>query len=457
MRIEKPFLMLFIMICLSVLAVIYGFPPMALLIALIVLMTLWGSKVVHNNYFSPVGIMSLFWLIPSLSTYVLANYEGDKWLLGYSTWFIVVIGSFMAFYMGYLVHIFIWNGKLKLLCIDYDKEISGWGKSAFKYIIISLFTLGMVGFGINLVRLIRYGGLSMYLTQGFREAELVFGASTWMNYLYFLNILVVAMALLYLIRYEKSVIIAICMFISYLALFFHAIKSTIIFPTAIAAWVIIISSKRLRLNYVIIPVLIGFLAFQIVTIGRNYVIYSMQGLDKAMMSMMSKPLYYIAPNYANLQKQVENQNEFSLGRSIYGPIYGLFSFILSPGERESAKALYMSEYSLGIQSGGGNSLLVDPAFNMSTYLGSFYSDMGMGGIFFYPFILGIIATYFYINYIRQNTIKNLLLYSVVATMITFSFWNNEFTRIQFWYLMAVIYLVDLIVRHIFRDANRNTI
>ena len=115
---------------------------------------------------------------------------------------------------------------------------------------------------------------------------------------------------------------------------------------------------------------------------------------------------------------------------------GLFSAILS--DQIQVKRLPFAYLALP----GTHFYLVDRLYNAGTYLRDFFVDFGLAGILAGPFVLGFVTTLLFGKLRFTLTLRNALLYSIAATMITFTFWYNEFTRIQFWYFMAVIWLVD---------------
>jgi oligosaccharide repeat unit polymerase len=278
---------------------------------------------------------------------------------------------------------------------------------------------------------------------GFRQAENIFGASTWSNYLFFLNMLTVSLSLFYLAKYKKRLLIIIILIASYLALFFHGIKATIIIPTVMAAWVVILSGRDFKWRYVLIPVLISFFAFQIGFIGRDYIYYSKVGFDKAYGRNTDTFFNYIAPNYANLQKQINVLNILSYGSYSFGPFHEIYDYF---GNKRTPAESGEFMKKKGGPATSDDSLLVSGSYNVATYLSHIHRDCGFPGIYIFPFILGIITTLVYFAYLNAPTVKNLIIYSIVATMLTLAFFSNEFIRIQLWFLILVVVLIDLMVK-----------
>jgi oligosaccharide repeat unit polymerase len=410
--------------------------PIIVIVIMLVIMSLMVSKAIHNDYFSPPGILAVSWLLPALTTF-----KDDVWNLEYPFWLFVVIGSYLSFLCGYFICFSLFKGKKKI--IKENQGAAGWDWPTLEKIIYLLFIMGMIGFINNIIKVIRAGGLVLYMNLGFRQAEYIFGASTWSNYLFFLNMLTVSLSLFYIARRKKKSSMIIIFITSYISLFFHGIKATVLIPTIMAAWIIILSSRKFKWRYILVPLFIGFLVFQLGFIGRDYIYYSKVGFDKAYNRNIDMFFNYIAPNYANLQKQVNILTDLSYGFYSFTPFREFYNYF---GNKRAPAWAGESIKNRGSSVSGDTSLLVSTSYNVATYLYHIHRDFGFWGIYLLPFILGIITALIYFTFLKNPTIKNLIIYSIVATMLTLAFFSNEFIRIQLWFLILVVVLIDLMVK-----------
>ena len=400
-----------------------------IIIPVIALAAILWSKRVHGVLFSPITLLAVGWLLPALATY----FE-PKWALIGKTW-AVILASYLAFAAGYFIPVSVWLRKCKLQS-SRTFSIRVWDKHKFRKALNVLSMLGMLGFGINSANVYRHGGLSIYLHMGFREVERIFAFFPLTNYLYFLNGLVVVLGIVYLKWHGRASPVLLQTSASFLALFFHTVVGTVLFPAVIAIYAYWFVGKRLPIRALIILLLLALLAFSIVSFGRRYITRSQMTLKQTSLAVVKRMYRYMAPNYANLQMELMRREEHLWGvMTLMRPILKLMSL---SGRLPLVR----------LRLPGTQLYLVDGGYNAGTYLRSFFIDFGLGGVLAGPFVLGFITTIFFGKFVLNPTLRNLLLYSVIATMITFTFWFNEFARIQFWYFMAVIWFVDwLLTKH----------
>jgi oligosaccharide repeat unit polymerase len=393
--------------------------PWILIPTLILTAILW-SKHAHRVLFSPVALLAIGWLIPSLATY----FE-PEWALNLETW-AVILTSYLAFVAGYFISISIWLSKYKIQSMS---AIKMWDKYKFRKALKLIFMLAIFGFVINLANVYRHGGLFIYRYMGFREVERIFAFHPLTNYLYFLNGLVVILSIIYLKWYGRTFSVLLQMGVSFIALFFHTVAGTVLFLIVADVYAYWFLSKRPPIQALIALFLSAFLAFSFFSIGRGYIAPS-HSIGQMAQAVAQRMYHYMAPNYANLQMEMMNRQDYLWGvNTLLSPILTLISL----KGRIPILKLELPETQF---------YLVYGAYNVGTYLRDFFVDFGLCGVLFGPFILGFITTIFFGKFILNPTVRNLLIYSIIATMITFTFWYNEFTRIQFWYWIAIIWLID---------------
>lgn len=85
--------------------------------------------------------------------------------------------------------------------------------------------------------------------------------------------------------------------------------------------------------------------------------------------------------------------------------------------------------------------LVSPNYNVSTYLPVIYVDFGIVGIAIFNALIALLGYNLYKNIKTNNSIKNILLYSVFVHNIVFLFFNNMFLYlpviVQFVYILLI--------------------
>lgn len=384
---------------------------------------LFFSKRLYNSYFSPIGIMGVSWLLPSLFTFL-----DSKWELKEITWF-VILGSFIMFFLGAL-----FVSLKQKFSLKFGNEIKLWEKKFLDKAILVLFLIGIIGFFANFLNILSEGEISIYLERGFRAGEQIFAQNTFTNYLYFLNMLVVPLCVFRLKTYGRNLLFIFIGLFSFIFLFFHGVRGTLIFTLIISIFGVLLSVNQFKLKYAFLILLLTILSFGFVSIGRNPAIVLEQGAQGVIKTIFKQIYLYIAPNYANLEKQILELDFHyfglaSLNELFRGRLAHLMniSFPLYLAQEEK----YNGEY-----------------YNIGTYLRPLWTDFGIVGITLLPFLLGAATTFIFLNFLKNPSQINLLIYSIIATMLFFSFWHLEFLRPQFLYFISVLYFTDLIRKRI---------
>lgn len=384
------------------------------LIVLIAFSSSYFSKKMFGVSYSPIGIMSIVWLLPSL-----LNFLDSHWELTNRT-YLIILASFFCFSVGSIMVI----SKYKISKLRVKKErVLPWHKDFIDKVIIVFFLLGTIGFLLDFSNVLEAGGITLYFRNGLRYTELIFGRNTFSNYLYFLNMIVVPLVIFRYLFYGKK--FPFLGLLSFSFLFFHGIRGTILYSLLISFWVVVLSRKKIHLREIFIFLIISFLVFSFVTIFRDSKAFlSVFSFREAVLYNLKMVYEYIAPNYANLQETLNNYDNFLLGRYTFGNIVR----ILNLGKAKI-------NFSFPI---------VDERFNVGTYLRDYFIDFGLFGALIFTSIIGSITTWFFLLYLQRPTQRNLFVYSIICTMVSVAFWFNEFLRIQFIYFIVLIWSVDLL-------------
>lgn len=182
-------------------------------------------------------------------------------------------------------------------------------------------------------------------------------------------------------------------------------------------------------------ILIAIFSATFISIGAirlsNYSRASMQFGDGPFNVMLSQLYTYIAMNFQNLNSLINSYSEPTF-------VWGSLKFILKP--------FFWNDYdtsSLGIQD---YSVLF---FNAKTFIYYFYSDLGMAGVIFYPFIIGVVIQFFYNK--ACGDIKYYVLIASLMKAIVFMFFGNYFFGelvVLFPYIVVLFFISTMQTIHI---------
>lgn len=277
--------------------------------------------------------------------------------------------------------------------------------------------ISILAFILNLHRVLTHGGLLLLFSSP-RLYEETFGASTFLNYLYFLNIPALC---LYLYLKEQGIKIKHSKYLNIILVgisFFHGIKFTIFDTILYPVCFYYIMRKQVKLKTLIYSfsiLLAIFLVFSIFVRG---------GSSK---SPFLSILLYIVPNYYNLSYSLETSPEQ------FG-IMGLFS-LFTP---DKMPAMPSYEY---LQSGTiSTGFILNEAYNMPTALVNVFYAFNMLGPLFYVAIF----LFFRFCYKRSGySLYYLFLSTYILFCLLFSFYFYAFTKTKNIYLVFIIALVHL--------------
>jgi oligosaccharide repeat unit polymerase len=300
--------------------------------------------------------------------------------------------------------------------------------------------LGLVGAAWNISNIFEAGGLAVYTELGLREAELIFGASTLVNYVYFLCILGLVMLVCLRAHGVERRVDVLLIVVLVLALAAHGLKSTVIWPLAISAIVALGASANVRLGRLALIGVAGVLMFIIVSIGRELPLILLGQTEVEAMvskSLLNVPLYF-SSGMTNLQLELQNAREWEWGVEQLIPLYELGRFLL--GLRGDSGVVLAELH------------LYHPAYNTGTYLREPFRDFGWAGMAIAAFVAGVVSTTIYRNYMATRSPYAGMVYGFIGAMLFAAFFSNHFLRIQYLYLMVVIGLLSVLnpwrrVRH----------
>jgi oligosaccharide repeat unit polymerase len=402
-------------------------PPAIPFVLVAVVVGLIVGKVLFGAIINPASLMAVFWLLPAITTY-----GEPQWRLSFVGW-AAVLGSFFSFLTGLAL-----SRLFQQKAVSQSRNGNSKDKNFLGFLFRVVFFIGLIGFAINFSRLVNSGGLRVYLEEGFRTAEFYF-AYGWSNYLYYFNILVPALGVLYYQLTERKIYL-ISSVLAIIFTLFQGIRTTTVVTLVLMFWSYVLSKKRFNFRLAIVVLFITILVFQLVSIGRDiHIKHTFSFIDL----LTYKPLQllrYIAPNYANLQLEILERRKFLWGMDTFDPFVDWYLTLVE------GKNLDRHVW---------NTYLVDRRYNVGTYLRDFYRDFSWIGILVAPVMLGWISGVAFFRYQKRATVLVIIINSFLFTMISFSFWYNFFVWKQFIVLLIMVLLVSFVSKLLWKMRSAN--
>lgn len=291
-----------------------------------------------------------------------------------------------------------------------------------------MFVVGQAAFAVNLLRVMTVLGPSAYATAGSKSIELTFGASSIVNYIFFLNIPAACIGA-YLIasgRYTwRTAVLVICAVAS---LGFTGIKSTMIFGSCMVLFVYVLVKRpgmAWLLGAAAAMALVTFMLFVGVNIGPAALL-ELGSNDALAERVLLIGRGYVFNNYINLDLEFAQRDSYAFGKFTF--------FFISKLLDPSLVGYYDAD----------DLLVVDPAFNMGTLLREYFVDFGVPGALGIPFVLGALTGLVSNAWTYGRLPRHAITLSVLLTACLFAFFGNQFVRLQFIYVVMVSYGADLL-------------
>lgn len=378
---------------------------------------------VYRSLLAPPILMTFGWLLPATATF---RPDSLDWRLKPLGWAVVLL-AYVLFVFGCLTAeaVRVVGASRSRGVPAGGREVVVWTPGYLRRVFGGLFALGMLGFLINVWRVLSAVGWQGYITFGFREIERIFGASTIVNYLFFLNILVVVLAAVHNSLYGRRRWVMAAGAAAFVTLFFQGVRGTVIFTLFLSVYTSAALSLHVRWRTLAAAAAVSVAVFVFVTAGRNAF---QVGPQFDLHDQITSIVRYVAPNYKNLEAEVEERTRFHLGRyNLTNPV-AVLTYKRVRLIEEDDRILYHPDYVAG------------------TFLRDYFVDFGWFGIILVPYLLGWAVTAVFARVRLRPTLISAVLYGVLATVITFAFWYNELTRIQFWFLLVVAVLLNVLAR-----------
>lgn len=392
------------------------------------------SYAFHKTLVSPLVVYAVFFIFPSNLNLITSF---DEARLTYSGWWPIWVGS-IFFGFGYLTYLTGVLGSNNVVTYAKRARLNRFegvvnGKNYFQ-IVAFLFVVSSVACFINMARVVSTYGLDIFSIG--RTYEIVFGAYTPLNYLYFLNLLVIPLATIGIHFHHKAAkLLKVMLFVSLFETLLIGHKSTFMYGLFIFIYCNLLILLRIKKIYFFLAAILILGVFLLVGVLRetatgfgdtDVISYLRSGIES-----------YVVYNYKNLENVVRLQVVESTEVPLLGYIERVMGFF--SGHIETVVVESTGE--------SGAYYLANPAYNVTTYIPYLYTKYGgYVGIVGGSYLIGVVAAMLYFRLYSRPTLFIFLVNVIYLCMLTVSFSAFEFFRAQFLYLIFVSFLIGLSIR-----------
>ena len=386
------------------------------------------SRRLLGDYFSPPAIYNFFWTF-SLGCLELNWVAFDP--LGTQVWQVIALS-----YFGFMGGAF-WIVGYCLRNVDALRappQFEHLSRTRFETALKVLFTLGILGFLVQLAHLQSQFGLTTFLS----HPQIAREQHTNVKYIGLLNLLNVAnfaLSLMYLTLYKRPRKWVLLILIWALATTLMTTDRTRFFYMVIwSFYVVVYLMQTVRLR----PRILAFAGLTVLTLFGFFLLiakmYKKQAHDTYMSELnisqdyasLIDPYIYLTGSFPVLQAFLKDRHDFAYGTYTFSPVVKIIELVVPDLERvELAGTFYRVPIDL----------------NACTYLEPFYKDFGMVGILVGPFLIGLLATWVWASMRHRRTLFSVYLASLLSFTLTISIFVNHFTQLTTWYFVGLGYLV----------------
>ncbi len=396
-------------------------------LTLAVIVFLMGGRKTWD-LFSPVRIFSAVWLGAIGITHFKLSGLQEDWTE--YTW-IVILASILSYLIGSfsVYSIFrIKSGQVSDLKLA-DKLETEWDEDRLKQAIYFLFLVATLSYAFEAYRL----GIPI-LSRNPDQARIGFSYSGFVHHISVIHTdILLLIGIYFMIRrreisrekFISNLVLVLLFVLSFLILVTMLNRAFLIWPIFLIVVVYNYLKNRIGLKKVIVLGLIFCLIVIVIPIIReraytqDYIHYVGEMKIPLKYSFISHPYLMIAMSLQNIQFVINTVTNFTYGVNTFYPILVILRI----------KHLY-SQFE------------ISQSFNTASYLSSYYSDFGFGGVMLFPFILGVIISFIYQKMIRKPKMIYLVLYAFLIYNMTVSFFANWFGITKFWYDIALMILLN---------------
>ena len=410
--------------------------------ALLLLLSVKMSRVIHGGVVTPLTVYAVSWVGTSTVNALALNEEA---ILHESGW-LIIWSAFVAFVMGYIAFL-AFRPSRSLSASDsrrarFDSVLGGSANSiGYQRSVWLLLFLCSAATAINAARVLRIIGLRGLLTAG-RAYELVFAQYTPLNYVYFLSLAVIGLAVVggYYAREARvrdAMRLACFLALCETVLIGH--KITFLIGLLILAFCsgLLRTTVSRRLIIGVFGGVVGI--FVLVSILRNG--GSSGGTWDRLVANIAA---YVDYNFKNLE------NFARINRIVDFDPHGGSHMLQILSRLGSILSGSLQGVTPGSAEGAFPDWLANPAYNLATYLVDFIARFSYFGVFLGPFLIGFGSHWAFDRLTFKPSVFLFFFNVVLFLMLAFTFSSFEFLRPQFLFLIGVFWLVQRSVKGRYR-------
>lgn len=406
-----------------------GRPLLTITLFIVAFASLFFSKRLLGDYFSPPAIYTFFWAFAlgcfSLNWVAFDPLRSDVW-----TVFLLSYAGFMGGSVLVLLTAF-----SKPLVLQGEPRLHFISRQRFQRALLVLFLLGIFGFLVQLAHLQSQLGLGTFLNDPTRAREM----HSNVKYLGFFNLLNVAnfvLALLYLAIYKRPAKWVLLILIWALATTFVTTDRTRFFYMVIWAFYVVVFAFR---RFTLTPKIIGGITATVIALFGFFLLVAKLYEKEAYadnaefirvseeLSPLVDPYIYLTGSFPVFQAFMEDTTERHMGRYTFGPVVKLLETVL--GDEIQRADLVGKFYRVPIE------------LNACTYLEPFYKDFGIVGIILGPFAIGLLCGCAYVAMRQRKTLFSIYFCALLSFCVTIAIFVNHFTQIATWFFVMIGYVV----------------
>jgi len=379
---------------------------------------------------SPARVFIFVWaIVLGITNLKLSRLQFD-WTT--EIWIQILIGP-AAFLTGvFIIYIINFGKKVyDLSSLRKLKTLSKLDTTKLFKIVLLLYSLFIISY---LILYFKVGNIPVLAAKPWlaRRDFTMFGIGLFMHNVFLIVILTVIYFLLEKKNKKKRIVLLIGTFTS--VLLYSATLQRYQIILSIFSVLLLLYYKSNKINYKSI-VGIGFLVigfFYLISSFRlgELVLFIIYKISKMKFSphyaVFTEPYMYISMNLENYAHGIKKLNDFSYG-------FYTFDFLTAL----SGLKHWMQEYFHLVQ----NPYLISINFNTYTAFWAYYRDFGILGIFFIPFLAGILISNLYYSFKKIPSIKKLAFYSMFLYVVIFSFFNSAASFLWFFYDAIVLVII----------------
>ncbi len=421
---------------------------MTLLILIIILLfSLFLSKILFNRWFNHLTVYSVIWfvLLFMYELKLLRYYD-----LNIETWFVIAL-SYLAFHLGIFCYFAIKKNVENSESSNSDFSFNPIFYKNGRLLIIVIVITGVIGLAGAIqqwnILIHKFGSISKIILSANDIYKMrVEGEIKGVAYLPTFSFVSLFFAALYSAYKRRISLISLLPFsaiilkdlaiVARALMLFGLIEFTVVFIVAIYVFnseKSISGSQRKSYIFrfiVIVLLFIGSASFVRSIKGsvEHYTAASRSLRSLNVFDVITPSIYlYVSGDVGVLNKYLEHNDENTrFGENTFMPLYNLlakFNFVKEP--KTYQKGYYIPMWT-----------------NTGTYIRELHADFGILGVVLGPFLLGFLATLYWFRFFLTKRLPDLLIYTFISIIIYFSF-LVMITRLGNWILAFFLTLIIL--------------